>query len=101
MENISEGSLQNPTYPIEKMSKLSANQLQALKDQWITTIDSFVATTATKEGRHGLCVILGIDLQALDELLQDARLKLGQKRYQDLLVSRPGGPIGVLIDKDE
>jgi len=87
--------------PLERMAKLSPRQLQALKSRWITTIDSFVAAAATEEGRAGLCSVLDIEADTLDEVLQDARDALGEERYTELLAPRPGGPTGALLDDDQ
>jgi len=87
--------------PIEGMARLSPHQLQALKSRWITTINAFVAATATEESRAGLCQALDVELEALDDMLRDARDSLGEERYRDLQAPRPGGPTGALLDDDQ
>jgi len=87
--------------PIEEMAKLSFRQLQALKSRWITTINAFVAAAATKEGRAGLCRVLDVKLEVLDDILRDACDSLGEERYRQLLAPRSGGPTGALLDDDQ
>ena len=87
--------------PIEGMAKLSPCQLQALKSRWMTTVGAFVAAAATEEGRAGLCQALDVELEALHEILQDARDSLGEERYGKLFDPKPGGPTGALWDEKE
>lgn len=87
--------------PVEVMAKLSLCQLQALKSRWITTIDAFVAAAATEEGRAGLCQALDVEMEALDDILLDARDSLGEERYRELLAPTPGGPTGALLAEDQ
>ena len=83
------------------MQSLSPRQLEALESRWITTIDSFVAASAsTKEGREGMCRVLDIKAEELDALLRDACAVLGEERYRELLKGEPGGPIGALWNND-
>ncbi|MCC5829237.1 MAG: hypothetical protein JJU36_07295 [Phycisphaeraceae bacterium] len=85
---------------LERLTRLSFCQLQALKSRWITTIDAFVAAAATVRGRAGLCSALDIEMDTLDEVLRDACDALGEQRYRDLLAARPGGPTGALLEDD-
>ncbi len=85
-------------HPIEGMYRLTPCQLKAFEDQWMTTIESFVAAASTEEGRAGLCRALDVGFGALDSLLQDARDSLGEERYLELSTARPGGQTGALRD---
>ena len=87
--------------PIEGMAKLSPRQIQALKSRWLTTVEAFVGAAATEEGRAGLREVLGIDPDALENLLRDARCALGEERFRELMTPKPGGPTGALLDDDQ
>jgi hypothetical protein len=51
-----------------------------------------------EEGRAGLLSALSIDAGALNNLLHDTCVALGEKRYKELLAPRPDGPTGALLD---
>jgi len=89
------------TIPIERLPGLSKKQQKLMQINWIASIDAFVAAASTKEGRSGLCSLLSIRNSALNHLLHDARQALGEERFRELSIPRPGGPLGALHDRDQ
>jgi hypothetical protein len=87
--------------PVEKIEQFTPQQLSVLKSRWITTIDEFVAVTATDEGAKGICNALGIEQKTLEILLQEARNLVGNDRYIKLCESKPGGHLGLLLDDEQ
>jgi len=87
-------------HPVAEISRFTPCQLQALKSRWLTTIEALVAAAATDEGRTGLCEALGVEPEAIDELLLEAKGVLGEARYRGLSTPAPGGPTGALWDEN-
>ena len=84
---------------LERVLRLSLRQVQVLKSYLLTTIEALVGIAATEEGRTGLREALDIAPEASDDLLQEARDKLGEERFLELVKPKPGGPTGILWDE--
>ncbi len=87
--------------PLRALAGLTPCQSALLEGRWITTVDALVAAACTKEGRRGLCELLGVEEPALEDLLDGARQLLGEARYRELAPPRAGGLLGALYEQQD
>lgn len=70
-----------------------------LQARWISTVEQFVAASATPYGRESLAKLLK-DAQgtvSLDMILKEVREILGEARWMELNETKPGGALGALF----
>ena len=101
MTGSQENDVHADTHPIEGLTGLTHSQLETLKSRWVTTIEALVAILATKMGQSNISRALGIDKPEIEALLDHAREIVGEDRYAELMIARPGGPTGALIQNED
>ena len=89
----------NAPVGLDRLSSLSEEQRAALHGRWITTVDGFVAASATEAGRASLRALLALDAGGLSAALEAARALLGDARFGALRTPTPGGALGALCDE--
>lgn len=97
MDDRSTGN-QEQCHEIACLRSLSFESAKTLRSHWITSVEQFVATAATNQGRKGLEMLLGGGRDIVDTLLQESRELLGSEHYKALTQARPGGPLGAQFD---
>jgi hypothetical protein len=85
-------------HEIASLRSLAIASAQSLRSRWITTVEQLVASAATAQGRKGLESLLGESPDAIDKLLNEARVLLGCERYEILMHAKQGGALGARFD---
>ncbi|MEW6078711.1 MAG: hypothetical protein AB1724_12920 [Thermodesulfobacteriota bacterium] len=101
MTGPNEECTQEQGHDIACLESLESHSAQALRSYWITSVEQFVASAATDQGRRGLNKLLAGNPASLDELLQESQKILGSQRYEALIQARPGGPLGARFDETQ
>ncbi len=87
------------TRPATLADVLSAHQITLLKEQWIETPEQFLSVVATQEGRAGLCVLLALDEERLQDCVKRLSDGLPSDVVERLQSPQPGGQLGVIWPK--
>ena len=80
---------------------LSANRIERLRGQWITTIEELAGATATEAAKASVAKLLDATPKEIEELLERARDILGPDRFRQLTAGEPGGPLGVVLTQEQ
>jgi hypothetical protein len=87
--------------PFAAMPSLTEQERDVLEGLWFTSIDELVAACATPEGRASVEETLGLDGEAFQALLDEARSVLGKARFVALMEPAPEHPFGYRLDEPD
>ncbi len=96
-ENDSSPIDKGTSQPLEATGFFRAEQIQALNEHWIDTVEQFVSVTATTEGRDGMRRLLDIDERELQDLLEQTSKSLPAQMLDELSTPSPGGELGAIL----
>ena len=66
--------------PLQRVRGLTREQIDALREYWITSVQELLATADLPDGKRALQTILGVDAERLERLLSRAREVIGVVR---------------------
>ncbi len=86
---------------LESTGLFRTEEIQALRDHWIETIEQFLSATATAEGSEGMIRLLDVSEGAFHDIRMHL-LRLAPPELQDeMTLPQPGGSLGVILTDEQ
>jgi len=89
------------THPLGDLPALTQEQIQALRQRWINTVEELVGAAAVPAATGPLAQLIQVSAEQLQDLLHQAQDLLGEERYGQLVRPVPKKPTGALLTEEQ